>query len=717
VALVASFVGGSVLAEEVRLEAPDEVLAGSNVSVSWQGQAQDRDYITIVPADSAPGSYESYTYVNTGNPVLVRAPNAAGNFEIRYQSDSREGVLGQRPLSVIMPRVSIRAATSVVTGSEVNIEWTGPDNQGDFITIVAADAADGSYENYAYTNRGSPARVRAPTQPGSYEIRYAQGKGYKTIQAIALTVTGAKVTLGAPESVVAGSAVLIDWAGPNNSADFITIVAADAPEKTYKNYTYTSKGSPLTVLAPDVPGDYEIRYADGKDYVTVNSRALRVIAAHAQVEVPVALMAGAALTVKWEGPENPGDYITIVPAGTPEGEWKQYEYVTRGNPLELSTSDEPGEYEVRYASGQSDATLASANITLTPADASLSAAESAIAREHFEVIWEGPGNRADFIAIVPAGAEEGTWTHNVGVHWGNPVKMLAPSDPGDYELRYATGQSYKTLARRTIRIEPGNQPALLAVRHSGGSTDPISKPVVELILDASGSMLKRDRGERRIAIARRALIDLVEMILPDQSRVALRVFGHRKPNECFTDRVAPLGSLDRAALSQSIAGIKAKNLAKTPIGASLAMVPEDLAGIEGPVNVILVTDGEETCQGDPLAEIQSLQEYGINPQVNIVGFAIDDVQLKETFRNWARMGSGRYYDAGDFDQLSEGLADSLKPRFAVLAPDGTAVTLGTVNGAAAELKPGAYTIRLLDGLRSAEMEIRLGAGDDQIIEL
>ncbi len=57
--------------------------------------------------------------------------------------------------------------------------------------------------------------------------------------------------------------------------------------------------------------------------------------------------------------------------------------------------------------------------------------------------------------------------------------------------------------------------------------------------------------------------------------------------------------------------------------------------------------GEETCDGDAEAVIQSLQDKGFNISLNIVGFAIDDAELSDTFESWAELGGGRYLPAND----------------------------------------------------------------------
>src|SRR5690606_37707119 len=97
---------------------------------------------------------------------------------------------------------------------------------------------------------------------------------------------------------------------------------------------------------------------------------------------------------------------------------------------------------------------------------------------------------------------------------------------------------------------------------------------------------------------------------PDSVGFSLRVFGHREADSCRTDLEIPAGPLDRAAAAARVASIEAMNLAKTPIGESLRLTAADLAGRPPPHLIVLVTDGEETCEGDAAAAIRGLRAAG-----------------------------------------------------------------------------------------------------------
>lgn len=218
---------------------------------------------------------------------------------------------------------------------------------------------------------------------------------------------------------------------------------------------------------------------------------------------------------------------------------------------------------------------------------------------------------------------------------------------------------------------------------------------VEIILDASGSMLQRIGGRSRIEIARDAIAGLVKDTIPPGTPVALRVFGHRQPKSCQTDLEIPLAPLDPAAVSAKVVGIEAKNLAKTPIGASLLAVEQDLAGHGGPKLVVLLTDGEETCGGNPPGAIQTLQDKGLDVRMNIVGLAIDDKKLQSDFQAWAKAGGGVYLDASTEAELGSAMLAALSPKVQVLDAAGDVLVEGTVGGAPLPVPVGTYTVKVL----------------------
>jgi len=214
---------------------------------------------------------------------------------------------------------------------------------------------------------------------------------------------------------------------------------------------------------------------------------------------------------------------------------------------------------------------------------------------------------------------------------------------------------------------------------------------VAIILDTSGSMLQGLDDSTRADIAKAALIDLVTTTIPPGTTVSLRTFGDT-PDSCDTRLVVPPGPLDGASMSEVIANLPIVNLVRTPIGASLEAVAGDLGTGDGPQIVVLVTDGEETCDGDAAAAIQALVDSGIDVRVNIVGFAIDDAQLAATFAEWASIGNGQYIDAGNAGELNQAVSRAVLPTFDVTNATGMVVASGQVGAEPIALPPGTYQV-------------------------
>lgn len=261
-------------------------------------------------------------------------------------------------------------------------------------------------------------------------------------------------------------------------------------------------------------------------------------------------------------------------------------------------------------------------------------------------------------------------------------------------------------------------PGSLTVRDGGGAADSGASggAAIELILDASGSMLKRLDGKRRIAIAKEVLAEAVTEHIPSGTPVALRVFGHKEPNACRSDLEVPLAPLEPAAVLKQIEAINAMNLAKTPIADSLAAVESDLKAASGRKIVVLLTDGEETCEGDPAAVVQALQDKDINVTLNVVGFAIDDEQLEAAFASWAELGGGRYFQAKDQTGLSAAIKDALTVPYSVYDQAGTLVAEGQVGGAALELAQGYYRVVVRSSPARTYDRVEIAAGKNVVLE-
>lgn len=178
-----------------------------------------------------------------------------------------------------------------------------------------------------------------------------------------------------------------------------------------------------------------------------------------------------------------------------------------------------------------------------------------------------------------------------------------------------------------------------------------------LILDASGSMWGQIEGDNKITIAKKVLKDLIDG-LPENTSVGLIVYGHRDKGDCKDiETVVPPGPVNKKLLSEKIDAISPKG--KTPITDSVNQAFEIVRGSENAATVILVSDGLETCGGDPCRAVEAAKGSGINFVMHVVGFDVakEDVSQLECA---AQAGGGLYLSATNAGELSSALETAVE---------------------------------------------------------
>ena len=186
---------------------------------------------------------------------------------------------------------------------------------------------------------------------------------------------------------------------------------------------------------------------------------------------------------------------------------------------------------------------------------------------------------------------------------------------------------------------------------------------VELILDASGSMAQTIGGETRMAIAKRVLRDVIAAI-PEREgiNVGFRLYGHRdddaaagKAVSCrSSELLVPIEGVDQAALEDAVDAARATGW--TPLARSLELAGADFEPADpGVVNaVVLVTDGLETCEGDPCAASAALNEADVAVTTHVVSFA-KSAEERAILECISENGEGLLIGADDAEELAAAL--------------------------------------------------------------
>ena len=201
------------------------------------------------------------------------------------------------------------------------------------------------------------------------------------------------------------------------------------------------------------------------------------------------------------------------------------------------------------------------------------------------------------------------------------------------------------------------------------------------ILDASGSMWGQIKGTPKISIAKEVMAKLVPE-LPQNSRVGLIAYGHRRKGDCGdVETLVALGPDNQQAVLDAVKGLNAKG--KTPLTSSVEQAFRMLQQEPDSATVILVSDGIESCNANPCKAVAAAKEAGIKFILHTVGFGLSQGESAQ-LQCMADAGGGQYFTANDADQL-------LKSARKAVQPAGGLKVSATLNGT-----PGDILLRVVD---------------------
>ena len=193
-----------------------------------------------------------------------------------------------------------------------------------------------------------------------------------------------------------------------------------------------------------------------------------------------------------------------------------------------------------------------------------------------------------------------------------------------------------------------------------GGTAPVQKRNnVVLVFDASGSMVAKIGNETRMEIAKKAVGDFFAGLEGSDTQISLVVYGHKgdntetnKPASCAgIDELYKFGSANSEKIKETLAQFKPTGW--TPIENGLKKAYEILAPYTGPENnnsIFLISDGIESCGGNPAGFVTKKIAEGVNVAVNVVGLGTPTVEA-EQLKDIAEAANGKYYDAQSRESL------------------------------------------------------------------
>ncbi|MEP1587037.1 MAG: VWA domain-containing protein [Tateyamaria sp.] len=211
---------------------------------------------------------------------------------------------------------------------------------------------------------------------------------------------------------------------------------------------------------------------------------------------------------------------------------------------------------------------------------------------------------------------------------------------------------------------------------SAGATDNCAADAM-VVFDGSGSMAEmgfNDINEPRIFEARRAISDTIPEIA-ERRRLGLVVYGPMGVDECtgVDLRFPPMLDAARPVID-AVNSLEPSG--STPLTDAVKLAAETLDYQSRPAAIVLVTDGKETCGGQPCILATDLANEGADTTVHVIGFKVrgsffswdrdtdNDYNVSESVaRCLADRTGGTYTSAETLDQLIAALRETLGCQF------------------------------------------------------
>ncbi|PIT95417.1 hypothetical protein COT96_01380 [Candidatus Falkowbacteria bacterium CG10_big_fil_rev_8_21_14_0_10_38_22] len=244
----------------------------------------------------------------------------------------------------------------------------------------------------------------------------------------------------------------------------------------------------------------------------------------------------------------------------------------------------------------------------------------------------------------------------------NPVTPSSNQNPviqDKYDID-SDGDSIPDFVESATGYNPNQDECLLAACEGyDANAQPKTKTNVVFILDSSGSMAGVSGASRKIDAAKNALKRYIAQAKLDTT-AGLIVYGHKGSNDekdkalsCQEIEVLyPLGVMDKEKFTAAVDSFQP--VGWTPIGNALRLAGKTFGVLqkEDKNIILLVSDGVETCNTDPLGAARELQDMGLKIQIDVIGFDLEPV-AKEQLMKVAEIGGGKYYNAQTSEEFDK----------------------------------------------------------------
>ncbi len=162
--------------------------------------------------------------------------------------------------------------------------------------------------------------------------------------------------------------------------------------------------------------------------------------------------------------------------------------------------------------------------------------------------------------------------------------------------------------------------ALVSTAATAGDAADTCQSDAMIVFDASGSMGTTDYALKlpRIARVKKSMATVLPEVAPLR-RLGLIVYGEGAYNDCDSIDLRMKPTPEAAApMLDVIRGINPRG--RTPLTRSVELAADALDYRNKPATVVLLTDGEETCGGDPCRSAKALKAAAKDLTIHVIGY-------------------------------------------------------------------------------------------------
>ncbi|MGE8205991.1 vWA domain-containing protein [Heyndrickxia sp. NPDC080065] len=227
-------------------------------------------------------------------------------------------------------------------------------------------------------------------------------------------------------------------------------------------------------------------------------------------------------------------------------------------------------------------------------------------------------------------------------------------------LLYLLGSPYyKDVIEPVEAFKPGFKEPDLPEPEKTTKTEKVkaksSKAII--LLDASSSMLQNVGGKMKMEIAKDAVKRFAKTI-GQSSDVSLIVYGHvgssadkdMKKSCSAIEEKYTMGKYNEKTFVKAVNSFQAKGW--TPLAGAIKKAKEMTKDYEADTTIYIVSDGAETCEGNPVKEAEAFASINSEYKVNIIGFDVDS-KSEDQLKKVADAGKGKYYSANNPNDLNK----------------------------------------------------------------